>query len=72
MAKGRVKWFDPNKGFGFVLNADGMDVFVHFSEINKEGFRCLRTGQEVEYVEIRENKGLQARDNTILPDANEE
>lgn len=66
MAKGIVKWFDPKKGFGFVLNGDGMDVFIHYTEIDKEGFRCLRTGQEVEYTPVDSGKGLQGKEVRIL------
>lgn len=66
MARGIVKWFDPRKGFGFVLNEEGVDVFVHYSSIEKEGFRCLRTGQEVEYEEIRAAQGLRGRAVKIL------
>lgn len=61
MAKGIVKWFDPDKGFGFLLNEEGMEVFVHYSEVIKEGFRCLKTGQQVEYNQIETNKGLQGK-----------
>jgi CspA family cold shock protein len=61
MAKGTVKWFDPKKGFGFVVNKDGADVFVHYTEIECEGFRSLRNGQCVEYEEIQAVKGLQGR-----------
>ena len=66
MAKGTVKWFDPKKGFGFVLNDEGQDVFVHYTSIGGDGFRCLRNGQEVEYEEIDSDKGLQGRDVKIL------
>jgi len=66
MAKGTVKWFDPKKGFGFVLNDEGQDVFVHYTSIGGEGFRCLRNGQEVEYEEIASDKGLQGKDVKIL------
>ena len=66
MAKGTVKWFDPKKGFGFVLNDDGQDVFVHYTSIGGDGFRCLRNGQEVEYEEIPTDKGLQGKDVKIL------
>jgi CspA family cold shock protein len=66
MAKGTVKWFDPKKGFGFVLNDDGQDVFVHYTSIGGDGFRCLRNGQEVEYDEIASDKGLQGKDVKIL------
>ena len=66
MAKGTVKWFDPKKGFGFVLNEEGEDVFVHYTSIDGDGFRCLRNGQTVEYEEIASDKGLQGKDVSIL------
>jgi CspA family cold shock protein len=66
MAKGTVKWFDPKKGFGFVLNDDGEDVFIHYTSIDGDGFRCLRNGQVVEYEEVASDKGLQGKDVTIL------
>lgn len=58
MARGTVKWFDPKKGFGFVVNEDGVDVFVHYSNIAGEGFRCLKNGQAVEYRPKKTEKGL--------------
>ena len=58
MAKGTVKWFNPHKGFGFVVNQDGLDVFVHYSNLDIEGFRSLKTGQVVEYTECNSEKGL--------------
>jgi CspA family cold shock protein len=70
MTKGVVKWFDPQKGFGFLQNEDGLDVFIHYSEIDKEGFRCLRTGQQVEYNEIETDKGLQGKEVRIIADVN--
>jgi len=66
MAKGRVKWFDPKKGFGFVVNHEGQDVFVHYTGIEQEGFRYLRSGQTVQYRQVQTPKGLQARDVAIL------
>ena len=66
MAKGTVKWFDPKKGFGFVLNDDGEDVFIHYTSIEGDGFRCLRNGQVVEYEEVASDKGLQGKDVSIL------
>ena len=66
MAIGTVKWFDPKKGFGFVLNDEGEDVFVHYTSIGGDGFRCLRNGQKVEYEEVASDKGLQARGIRIL------
>jgi len=68
MAKGTVKWFDPKKGFGFVINDQGEDVFVHYTSINGEGFRCLRNGQIVEYEEISSQKGLQGRNVQVIED----
>jgi CspA family cold shock protein len=61
MVTGTVKWFDTKKGFGFILNADGKDVFVHFSSIEGEGFRALKDGELVEYEQLEGAKGLQAK-----------
>ena len=61
MLTGTVKWFDSKKGFGFILNAAGKDVFVHFSSIEGEGFRALKDGELVEYEETAGNKGLMAK-----------
>ncbi len=58
--KGTVKWFNDSKGYGFIEQPDGDDVFVHFSAIEAEGFRTLAEGEEVEF-EIRDSeRGLQA------------
>lgn len=54
---GTVKWFDVRKGFGFVSDEDGMDYFVHFSEIQGEGFKRLRDGQEVTFEAGEDDKG---------------
>jgi CspA family cold shock protein len=60
MATGKVKWFNEQKGYGFISRDDGDDVFVHFSEINASGFKTLAEDQEVTF-EIKEGpKGLQA------------
>lgn len=61
MAIGTVKWFDPKKGFGFIVNEQGQDVFVHYTSLEGDGFRCLRNGQEVEYEQFDSGKGLQGR-----------
>ena len=61
MHTGTVKWFDVKKGFGFIINPDGKDVFVHFSAIEGDGFRTLKDGDQVEYEEIDSGKGLAAR-----------
>ncbi len=66
MAKGTVKWFDPKKGFGFVINDQGQDVFVHYTSIQGDGFRCLRNGQVVEYEQFDSGKGLQGRNVNII------
>jgi CspA family cold shock protein len=49
MAEGTVKWFNPDKGYGFISHEGGDDVFVHFSEIQGEGFKTLTEGDEVEF-----------------------
>jgi CspA family cold shock protein len=61
MTTGTVKWFDSKKGFGFIVNADGKDVFVHFSCIEGDGFRALKDGETVEYEETSGDKGLCAK-----------
>jgi CspA family cold shock protein len=61
MVTGTVKWFDVKKGFGFIVNAEGKDVFVHFSSIEGDGFRTLKDGERVEYEQIDSAKGLSAR-----------
>lgn len=66
MAKGTVKWFNPKKGFGFVVNETGADVFVHYTSIHGDGFRSLKSGQTVEYTELRSDKGLHGKDVRII------
>jgi CspA family cold shock protein len=61
MSTGTVKWFDVKKGFGFIINGDGKDVFVHFSSIEGDGFRTLKDGETVEYEQVDSGKGLAAR-----------
>jgi cold shock protein len=61
MPTGTVKWFDSKKGFGFLLNPEGKDVFVHFSAILGDGFRSLKEGELVEYDEVAGAKGLSAQ-----------
>jgi len=58
--KGRVKWFNDSKGYGFIQREDGSDVFVHFSAIEGEGYKTLKEGQEVEFEVVETPKGLQA------------
>ena len=64
MQKGKVKWFNAEKGFGFITGNDGKDVFVHFKSIVGDGYRSLEDGQEVEYEVEETDKGLQARNVT--------
>lgn len=61
MVTGMVKWFDSKKGFGFIQGAEeGKDIFVHYTNIEGEGFRSLKNGETVEYELIESDKGLQA------------
>ena len=60
MVKGTVKWFNDNKGFGFLSREDGDDVFVHFSNIEGDGFKTLREGDPVEFEVQDGPKGPQA------------
>ena len=59
--RGQVKWFDPKKGFGFIVGPNDQDVFVHYSQIEGEGFRSLNDGEKVEYELVEGDKGFQAR-----------
>ncbi len=60
MAKGTVKWFNDQKGFGFITAEDGSDVFVHHSSIKESGFRSLEEGQKVTFDITKGDKGPQA------------
>jgi CspA family cold shock protein len=60
MPRGKVKWFNENKGYGFIQQENGEDVFVHFSAIKEEGFKTLAEGQEVEFEIVEGQKGPQA------------
>ena len=60
MQRGRVKWFSDQKGFGFIQQVEGPDVFCHFSAIQPEGFKSLKEGQEVEFEVEQSEKGLRA------------
>lgn len=62
MPKGRIKWFNEKKGFGFISQDDGDEVFVHYSSIKQEGFKTLDEGDEVEFEVAPGRKGLQAVD----------
>ncbi|HVF52713.1 MAG TPA: cold-shock protein [Actinomycetota bacterium] len=60
MAEGTVKWFSNEKGYGFISQSDGEDVFVHFSAITMEGYKSLQEGQAVEFDVTDGPKGKQA------------
>ena len=66
MNKGTVKCFNNQKGYGFISNEDGQDVFVHYSGLNMEGFKTLEEGAAVEYDVIQGEKGPQAVNVTKL------
>ncbi|PMR66885.1 cold-shock protein [Halomonas heilongjiangensis] len=63
---GEVKWFNVNKGYGFITRDDGEDVFVHFRAIRGRGHRTLAEGQKVRYHVIENERGLQADDVTVI------
>lgn len=71
MPTGKVKWFDPKKGFGFIIGDEGQDVFVHYTSIVGKGFRALKDGEVVEYEMLTGEKGCHARnvarDGAALP-----
>jgi CspA family cold shock protein len=58
--KGTVKWFNADKGFGFITSENGGDVFAHYSQISGDGFKTLEEGQEVSYDVVEGQKGPQA------------
>ncbi|MDD6404807.1 MAG: cold-shock protein [Clostridiales bacterium] len=66
MKTGKVKWFNAKKGYGFICDDNGADVFVHFSALNMEGFKVLEEGDTVEYEVVDGEKGPQAANVTKL------
>jgi cold shock protein len=66
MTTGIVKWFNAEKGFGFIQQEGGPDVFVHFRNINSSGFKTLDEGQKVQFTVTQGQKGPQAEDVTLI------
>ena len=66
MATGTVKWFSPEKGFGFITQTEGPDVFVHFSSIEGEGYKNLEEGQNVEFDVAPGRKGDEAQNVRVI------
>jgi len=66
VAQGTVKWFNAEKGYGFIAVDNGPDVFVHFSAIQAEGYKTLEDGQRVEFEVTQGNKGPQAEDVRVV------
>ena len=59
--KGKVKWFNTEKGYGFISHENGKDVFVHYSHILQDGYKTLTEGEEVNFDVVESEKGIQAR-----------
>ena len=66
MYKGTVKWFDSEKGYGFIATENGKDIFVHYSAINGTGHKTLEQGQRVSFDTVEGNRGLQASNVQVL------
>jgi len=63
---GTVKWFNAEKGFGFITGEDDKDVFAHFSQINSDGYKSLEEGQKVSFDVVKGPKGPQAENITVI------
>jgi cold shock protein len=66
LTKGKVKWFNNAKGFGFIGREDGPDVFVHYSAVNAQGYKALQEGDDVEFEIVQGAKGPQAENVTKI------
>ena len=71
MPEGTVKWFDSRKGYGFILDGQGQDVFVHYANISGDGYRTLNEGDAVTFEVVESEKGLRA-ENIVPQSASEE
>ena len=65
---GTVKWFNAEKGYGFIKDEEGKDIFVHFSSINSDGYKTLEEGQKVTYDLVESDRGPQAENVTVVTD----
>jgi len=70
MSEGKVKWFNPRKGYGFIATDDGRDIFVHYASISGEGYRTLAEGDPVTFDIVEGEKGLRA-ENVVPKSASE-
>ena len=68
---GKVKWFSGSKGYGFLTMEEGTDIFVHYSGINKDGFKSLEEGQNVEFDVVNVERGKQAVNVTVIEENDE-
>ena len=68
MVRGRVKWFNNEKGYGFIEYTDKEDIFVHYSAINQDGYKSLMEGQCVEFNLLNTSKGYQATNVSVVND----
>ena len=68
MSNGTVKWFNAEKGYGFIKDEEGKDIFVHFSSINSDGYKTLEEGQKVTYDLVESDRGPQAKNVTVVTD----
>lgn len=64
--QGKVKWFNAEKGYGFITSDEGKDIFVHYSSIQADGFRTLEEGQKVTYEVVESDRGQQASNVTVV------
>ncbi len=67
---GTVKWFNTEKGYGFIINEEGSDVMVHYRSILMEGFKNLKEGQRVLFTQVQSEKGLQAAEVEVVVETN--
>lgn len=69
MPEGKVKWFNPKKGYGFIATEDGRDIFVHYASISSNGYKTLNEGDSVSFNIVEGEKGLRAENVVSLSDS---